>query len=222
MNGDEREATIRALLPLVRTIARRIARVVAAADLDDLIGDGSVGLIRAVDAFDPTRGASLETYVRRVVLGAMLNGLRRLDPVSERARRALRDTERRRLALAQERSALPTLTEMERRYPGFARARAAAYHRIPLSLDAMLPPDQQPVIDRSGDPARIALESGERREVAEAIALLPERQRVVVALHYYNRLSLHAIGARMHLSPQRISQLHLVALARLRATLARG
>src|SRR5665213_3619587 len=114
VNGDEREATIRSLLPLVRTMARRVARVVRAADLDDLIGDGSVGLIRAVDAFDPARGASLETYVRRVVLGAMLNGLRRLDPVSERARRALREAERLRLALAQDRGSLPTLGEMER------------------------------------------------------------------------------------------------------------
>jgi RNA polymerase sigma factor (sigma-70 family) len=49
---------------------------------------------------------------------------------------------------------------------------------------------------------------------------LPERQRDVVALHYYSRLSLHAIGRRMNVSPQRVSQLHLTALARLRTMLA--
>ncbi len=93
MTTDERERRIRALLPLVRSIARRVHRMVPMTDVDDLIGDGCVGLIRAVDAFDPARGVPLEHYARRVVLGAVLNGIRRMDPVSERMRRTMRSRE---------------------------------------------------------------------------------------------------------------------------------
>ena len=191
--------------------------MVPAADIDDLVGDGFVGLIRAVDTFDAERGATLDTYARRLIVGAMLNGLRRLDPVSERARRKLRAAERAQLALAQTRGSMPSMSEMERRTTGLHRARTAAFRLAPLSLDAFPGTDGAP--DFSADPARIALESGERREVIEAIALLPQRQRRIVALHYYNRLSLHSIGRRMNVSPQRVSQLHLTALARLRSVL---
>ena len=93
---EDREDAIARLLPLVRRIARRIARLVPGTDLDDLIGDGCVGVIRAVDAFDPALGPSLEQYTRRVAVGAMLNGVRRLDPVSERVRRVIRIAERER------------------------------------------------------------------------------------------------------------------------------
>ena len=59
--SDDREAAIRALLPAVRQLARRVHRMVPSADVDDLVGDGCVGLIRAVDAFDPMRGVPLGT-----------------------------------------------------------------------------------------------------------------------------------------------------------------
>src|SRR5580693_4284505 len=87
----DRESRIRALFPVVKKIARRLRTLVPGSELDDLVGDGSIGLIRAVDNFDPNRGPSLEHYARRLILGAMLNGVRRMDPVSERARRATRD-----------------------------------------------------------------------------------------------------------------------------------
>ena len=84
MMSDDRERRIRELFPLVKRIARRVRRLIAGAELDDLVGEGSIGLIRAVDTFDPTRGVSIERYAARVIAGAMLNGLRKLDPVSER------------------------------------------------------------------------------------------------------------------------------------------
>ena len=97
---SDREAAIRRLFPLVRQIARRVRRMVAGVELDDLVGDGSIGLIRAVDNFDPMRGPTLEHYASRLIAGAMLNGIRRMDPVSERARRAVRDGENERFRIA--------------------------------------------------------------------------------------------------------------------------
>src|SRR5271166_3948620 len=139
MKTGGRDEQIRALLPLVKRLARRLKRLVPAFDLDDLVGDGSIGLIRAVDSFDPSRGPQLDDYARRLIVGAMLNGIRRMDPVSERARRIVRDGENARYTLAASLGTVPTATEMEQRYPGFRRAVTAAYRGQPLSLDAPLP-----------------------------------------------------------------------------------
>jgi RNA polymerase sigma factor for flagellar operon FliA len=215
----DREQAIRDLFGLVRRVARRVSRVVPAADADDLVGDGCIGLIRAVDTYDPERGP-LDAYARRLILGAMLNGLRRLDPVSERARRTLREAERERYALAQSRGSFPSLQEMEQRKTGLHAARVAVFRHAPLSLEGTFTSDGPALADSAADPARFAVAAGVRREVLEAIALLPERQRKVIALHYYNRISLHAIGAQLNVSPQRVSQLHLRALERLRGLLA--
>lgn len=220
-NIDEREALIRAMLPVVRHIARRIKRMVPGFDLDDLIGDGSVGLIRAVDAFDPERGPSFGHYARRLIVGAMLNGIRRMDPVSERSRRIVRDGENARYAAAVVRGELPRLDEVERGCPGFAQAAIAVHRGQPLSLDARLPEGERIGADWRGDPAFIVERRGERAALQALIADLPERQRYVVLQHYLGERSLRAIGQRMAISAQRASQLHLAAMKRLkRATFA--
>jgi RNA polymerase sigma factor for flagellar operon FliA len=219
MNAD-RETTIRDLFPLVRTLARRLHRVVGIADLDDLIGDGSIGLINAVDRFDAERGPQLEAYARRMIVGAMLNGLRRRDPVSERTRRTLRKADARRYELAQQLGTMPSLSELERNDPGLQRARAAAHRYLALSLDAPMPGGVDVLVDWESEPSALAVRRAKTRALQEAIALLPERQRRILALHYGDdSISLHAIGRRLSISPQRISQLHLSALARLRKTL---
>lgn len=219
-NCGDREATIRALFPLVRPVARRVARLARTSDLDDLIGDGCIGLIRAVDSYDPARGTALKPYARRLIAGAMLNGLRRRDPVSERVRRTIRRAEERRYALAQEIGTLPSFAELERADPALRRARAVAAEGSVLSLDAALSSGRDAVPDWSAEPARRTLARARSRELREAIALLPERQQRILALHYARDLSLHAIGQALAVSPQRISQLHLLALARLRHTVA--
>jgi RNA polymerase sigma factor for flagellar operon FliA len=220
MSDDERERAIRHLLPVVRTIARRIARLVPGSDLDDLIGDGCVGLIRAVDAFDPTLGPPLEQYARRIVLGAMLNGIRRLDPVSERVRRVVRIAERDRFALAVARGTMPSERELQARHPALGRARADAHNGTPLSLDAPLPPNERHALDERSNPADLAVARSERLRVRSAIAALPSRQRELVDAHYFGERPLRALSVELGVSPQRVSQLHLAAIARIRRSLA--
>jgi RNA polymerase sigma factor (sigma-70 family) len=217
---EGREEAIRRLLPLVRTIARRIVRLVPGSDLDDLIGDGCVGLIRAVDGFDPTLGASLEHYARRITLGAMLNGIRRLDPVSERVRRLVRIAERERYALAVELGAMPPNAVLERRHPHLARAQAEAYRGSPLSLDAPLPPEAGGAPCGGRDPADAVIANAQRRRIRAAIDALPQRQRAIVVAHYFRERPLRALSDEMHVSPQRVSQLHLAAIERMRRALA--
>ena len=216
----DREESIRELFPLVRILARRLHRVVGIADLDDLVGDGSIGLIRAVDRFDDSRGSQLETYARRMILGAMLNGLRRRDPVSERTRRTLRRATARRYELAQALGTMPTMAELEREVPNLRRARASAFRHLALSLDAPMAGGLDPLVDWTGEPGTVATERAKTQALREAISLLPERQRRILAMHYGDEtLSLHTIGRRLSVSSQRVSQLHLMALARLRKAL---
>jgi RNA polymerase sigma factor for flagellar operon FliA len=218
----DREEQIRRLLPLVRRIARRIARVVGGTDIDDLIGDGSVGLIRAVDSFDPRHGLTIEQYARRIVAGAMLNGIRRLDPVSERVRRTLREAERERYALATERGELPALHEMEQRVPALKRARAEAHRGTPISIDAPLPAGERFAAASVDDPQHVAIAAAERARVQDAIDLLPPRERTLVIAHYFAERSLRTLSRDMNVSPQRVSQLHLIAIGRMRRDLAPG
>ena len=213
---NDREAAIASYLPLVRKIARRIKRLVPGLDLDDLIGDGSVGLIRAIDTFDPQRGPLLRQYARRLIVGAMLNGIRRMDPVSERARRIARDGENQRYAIAMERGELPSMAEMNRRTPGFERAVAATRWGQPLSLDAPLPEGESVTTNWHEDPARVVESRQDRAALRRLIRTLPPRQRRIVTSHYFGGCSLRAIGAQLAVSPQRVSQLHLHAIAALR------
>ena len=214
--NETRERHIRDLFPLVKKIARRVHRMVPGSDVDDLVGEGSVGLIRAVDTFDASRGPTLEQYAARIVAGAMLNGLRRLDPVSERVRREIRDAERERYALTNDLGTLPSQQEMERRRPALRRAALHAYRYTPLSLDGPLPAGESLSGDWGADPALIAGERVEREGVRAALHTLPARQRHVLSLHYFRGQSLHQIGKALAISPQRASQLHKAALKNLR------
>jgi RNA polymerase sigma factor for flagellar operon FliA len=217
--AGDREARIRALFPLVKKIARRVHRIVPGSDIDDLVGEGSLGLLRAVDTYDETRGPTLEQYASRVVAGAMLNGVRKLDPVSERVRRELREADRERFTLASERGEMPTQLEMEIRRPGLRRATVHSHRYAPLSLDGPLPANERLSADSAADPAAIAVVRGELAEVHDAISRLSPRQQRLVHLHYFRERSLHHIGKAFQISPQRASQLHLAALKSLRKAL---
>lgn len=220
MNAALREARIRALLPLVRQVARRVHRMVPVVDVDDLIGDGCVGLVRAVDAFDPSRGIPLEHYARKIILGAVLNGVRRMDPVSERKRRTMRLARNARYALAQELGTLPTMNVMARRFPALTAARAEITERTPLSLDTPLPRGERWDVDHTADPQAVVASRLDRKTIYDAIGNLPPRERRVVLAHYFGERKLRELTGPMNISPQRVSQLHLHALRRMREALA--
>jgi RNA polymerase sigma factor (sigma-70 family) len=210
-----REEQIRRMLPLVKSIAHRVRRMVPSSDMDDLIGDGCIGLIRAVDTFDPARG-KIERYAPRIIAGAMLNGLRRLDPVSERVRRELRAAQRDRYDLAVQTHAMPSQLEMERRRPALKRAMSHAYRYVPLSLDSALPTSERLSVDWSEDPAVICGARAERSELRDALTSLPARQQRVMRMHYFDGRTMLEIGRTLSITPQRASQLHVAGIRRLR------
>ena len=214
MTANEREARIVRYYPLVRTIARTVARRITLADVDDLIGDGCLGLIHAVDTYDPARGEkSLERYTRVCVYGAILNGLRRMDRLTEFTRRVLRAADRDRYALALADGRMPSMLEMERRHPKLRYARIAAHERLPLSLDTAVPIDALVPPDWDADPGRVLCEHESRVLLREAIEKLPVRHREVVELYYYSGYRLRAVAQKLSVTKQRIAQLRDDALA---------
>ena len=219
MSEDRAQRIVR-LFPLVRRCAQHVKTLVPRAELDELIGDGTIGLIRAVDTYDALRGASLERYTRQVVVGAMLNGLRKRDPVSERARRTLRQADLVVARLAQELGAMPSVEAIEHECQGVQRALLAVHAYTPLSLDAPLSNEIQPPLG-DPDPAEIVSLEAEHRHLHAALAALPRRERAVIYAHYHHEVPLRQIGLKLCISPQRASQLHRSALARLKKSLHR-
>src|ERR1700694_4087392 len=105
----DRERVREAALPLVRRIAAGVLRRLPTHfTTDDLIGDGCVGLLRAVDRFNPSHGILFEAWAARIVRGAMLNGLRRMDVIPERVRRDARTLDAARWRIAQRDGAAPS------------------------------------------------------------------------------------------------------------------
>ena len=208
MTASEREAEIARLYPIVRPIARNVSRRIASVDLDDLIGEGCLGLIRAVDIYDPARGEiSLERFARAQVLCAMLNGVRRMDRLSEVTRRVLRLAENDLYATALQRGRMPSTREMEERHPKLRFARIAAHERSAVSLDNGLPIDALVSPDWETDPARTYAEYESRCRLRAALDRLPARHRQVVDLYYFSGYRLKAVAQRLSVTKQRIAQI---------------
>jgi RNA polymerase sigma factor (sigma-70 family) len=219
MTEEERKEAILSLLPMARKMARAVARFAKGADFDDCFSDGCLGVMRAVDTFDPTRGVLLHRYARPIIAGSILNGLRDRDPVSEVVRRTMRRAQKLRYDMANDRGELPSMKEMEEIMPELHTARVKAHRGVEVSLDAPLPPGELVPSDWSDDPSRVVERREQARRVREMVEKLPDRMRTVISEHYYKNTKTQAISAQLGVTPQRVSQLHHAALEQLRQKL---
>jgi len=226
----DRDALCEAALSLVRRIASLIIRRLPSHfSIDDLIGDGCIGLMRAMDRFDPAYAVEFETWASRIVRGSMLNGLRRMDVVPERVRRDARSLDGARWRLAQASGGAPN----DRTAAAFAGLSAQKLEAVQLALRSAAPislstplrggPEGSVVADRlaAGDPSpadRVA-DRDVRRAVRSAVRALPVRDRHIVAAFYAGNITFREIGDRLGISKQRVSQIHNRALRGLRSAL---
>jgi RNA polymerase sigma factor for flagellar operon FliA len=222
----EREALLRRYLPLVRLVARGMrARAGVSADLDDLVSWGILGLLAALDRYDPARETLFSTYARFRIRGAILDQLRALDwvPRSVRARLVAVDRATRSL---EARLGRPPREEELAAALGLS---VGAYRRL---RGEIAPAGMDRVDDAAGDEvARVPLERTEpsplalllRRErfhrVGEAIRHLPVRDQLLLSLYYRDDLTMKKVGAVLGLTESRVSQLHTRVLRRLRSEL---
>lgn len=211
-------------LPLVKLVAGRLAiSLPAHVDRDDLLSSGFFGLLDAIDRYDMERKNKFETYAGVRIRGAMLDYLRSKDWLPVAIRQKIRRYEQTVFDLENKlgRSATDEELAAELGMSGKElqnlESQISAATVIPL--DDYLRMDT-PVSGEEGPTEQ--LEKAELRDtLAVAIDRLPEKEKIVVTLYYYEELTLKEISLILHLSEARISQLHTKAVFRLRGYLAR-
>jgi RNA polymerase sigma factor for flagellar operon FliA len=234
--GDRalRDRLILTYAPLVKFVAGRLGSGLPAhVDEGDLVSYGLLGLIGAIERYDPEREIKFETYAISRIKGAIIDELRALDWVPRSVRTRARDIERAIADLERRLHRAPTdeeiaeklgITdgELEESLTEISRTSIAALDEL---WTATAGGDQVALIDTiedtSGPDPQGALAQTELKEaLGEAIARLPEREKLVVTLYYYEELTLREIGEVLGVTESRVSQLHTKAILRLKARLA--
>ena len=232
LTPDERTAYIEKYAPLIRYIADRLAvRLPSHISRDDLISSGILGLIDAIDKFDPDRKTMFKTYAEFRIKGAMLDELRSLDWVPRSIRRkasqlekAYQDLE---AALGRPATDEETASELGLNLEEFQRLLDDVKSISILNIDVFQGAVKEQtrdslfdlVIDENQDPLTTLNMNEARDVVAQTISSLPEKEKLVISMYYYDELTMKEIGAVLNYTESRISQLHTKAITRLRARL---
>ncbi|MEM9188692.1 MAG: RNA polymerase sigma factor FliA [Myxococcota bacterium] len=218
----QRDDLIREGLPLVRRIAFRMARRLPPnVDVNDLIGAGSEGLIKAADAYDPTSHPNFEPYAKTRIRGAILDELRSADAMTRHGRRRLAEVTKAMRALQNELGRPPNDEETAARL-GIAlddyHKLVEAFARAPAlrNLGAHEPDE---VASNGLDPARAYDEKMLKKELAAAISKLPERTRMVLALYYQEECTQAEIGEILSVTESRVCQILGESVARIRVAM---
>lgn len=217
---DARDRLIVHYSPLVKFVAGRVrSGLPPSVEQDDLVSDGVIGLMDAVDKFDPDRGLQFQTYAVRRIRGAMIDGLRAADWVPRGVRDRARAIEATRAELAQRLGRPPTLEEV-------ADALGTSVAELSRTLDdagrgSLLSLDES--YDEADVPRAAVELPGADDDLPDgflaAVRQLPERDQVIVALYYWERFTLAEIGRVLGVTESRVSQLLTRATRSLRATL---
>ncbi len=230
ISPENSEQVIKEFAPMIKYVANRIAmRLPPHIEVDDLISVGVLGLIDAIEKFDPTRGAKFKTYAEFRVRGAILDELRSLDwvPRSVRQKAASLDSVCQKL---QAKFGRPpedeeVAEEMGMTMDEFFNTLNETHSMPLLSLEDLGisndESDQRNLLDclagKSDSDPQTQLRLTELKSViAKAIDTLPEKERLMISLYYYEELTMKEIGEVLGITESRVSQIHSKAVFRLR------
>ncbi|WP_433869751.1 FliA/WhiG family RNA polymerase sigma factor [Saccharopolyspora sp. CA-218241] len=228
---DRRDRLVLHYAPLVKYVAGRVGTGLPShVEVSDLIQSGIFGLVDAIEKFEPERGLKFETYAMQRIRGAILDDLRAQDWVPRSVRSRARDVERalERLEARLQRTATDAelADELELTVDDLRELFAQLQMTSVIALDDLIGggpataslaetlPD-----DRAEDPVAALVDRDSRRQLAEAVERLSERDRVVVTLYYFENLTLAEIGKVLGVTESRVCQLHTRAVLRLRTKL---
>jgi RNA polymerase sigma factor for flagellar operon FliA len=229
-----RDRLILTYAPLVKYVAGRLGSGLPAhVDEGDLVSYGLLGLIGAIERYDPARDIKFETYAISRIKGAIIDELRALDWVPRSVRSRAREIERAIAELEAKLGTAPTdeqiaakigisVDELEESLTDISRSSIAALDELwSVSGEGDQVSLLDTIEDTQGTRPQEALDEVEMREaLADAIARLPEREKLVVTLYYYEELTLREIGEVLGVTESRVSQLHTKAILRLKARLS--
>lgn len=233
LTQQQKDSLIKEYAPLIKFIAQKIAaRLPSNIELDDLISSGVIGLMDAIDKYDPSRDNKFKTYAEFRVRGAILDELRSQDWVPRSIRDKSKVLDRTIGQLEQDLGRSPTDEEIAKTL----NITQDEFHDLvnqvrPVSLLSI---DDSQTFSNTDKKSILNLLEGSKLAnpynqlnlkkvkdiVAKAIEDLPERQRLVLSLYYYEDLNLKEIGQVLKVTESRVSQLHAQAVTRLRAKLA--
>jgi RNA polymerase sigma factor for flagellar operon FliA len=230
--ANHQQDRVASCLPFVESLARRMASTMPhSIDLGDLVQDGVLGLIDAAHRFDEKRGIKFETFAERRVRGAMIDALRR-DAWPRGVRRVRRELEAAREQLRRELGAEPTLSDLAARVGSDVGRLERTILRI-TTIESTSPMANLEAVDSSTLPAvlvpseplsphRLFEQAETRDRVRDALATLPERERRIITLYYFEDATMKQIGAAIGVNESRVSQLHARAVTRLKQALEAG
>jgi RNA polymerase sigma factor for flagellar operon FliA len=218
-------------LPLVRYVLGRLTLPPMDDEIyNDLLGQGVLGLIDAVDRFEPKRGLRFSTYATLRIRGCILDALRAMDILPRGARRRVKDIERAitrlRTKLGREPQDKEVASALDMDLKSYQSALVEANCAV-LSLDTLFEADDENSSslrdylydDESPGPEDLAQDGEMQGLLTEAILQLSQRTQILLALYYYEGLTMKEIGEILELSESRVSQLHARAVANLRTKL---
>lgn len=226
------ESLILQYAPLVKHVAGRLSIALPPVlDMDDILSSGMMGLIRAVDHYDPKRGVPFESYAATCIKGAILDQLRALDVMSRSVRQKAREMEGAMSALQAALCRIPTDEEVAA-HLGISvelyRRRLVEVGPSTVSLDVALAGDGDGDVSTllstledtsSPDPVSLAERRSLLDALVEAIEKLNDREKLLLSLYYKEELTMREISEVMSISESRVCQLHTRAILRLRAQL---
>lgn len=221
-----KEQQVAQYAPLVKRIAfLLLAKLPANVEVDDLIQNGMMGLLDAIDRYEEVPGAQFKTYATQRIRGAMLDGLRENDWLPRSVRREMREVEAAIRQLEHTNGRPPSETELA----ATLGISLADYQKILLEarghqllyIEDLAEDNGDSYLERhvdttNLDPLALLEESGARTAIAAALEALPEREKLMMALYYEQELNLREIGEVMGVTESRVCQLHSQAVARLR------
>jgi RNA polymerase sigma factor for flagellar operon FliA len=230
-----REECLKRYLPLVRFVVERVAAGLPHyVDHEDLNSAGVLGLLHAYDKFDATKGTKFETYAVWRIKGAVLDQLRSYDWASRSTRRLGREADACARALDQRLGRTATDREISRAMgiplEDYHRLMDRVRGSVLLSLDETRESEEGDslglgdVLEDPNAPDLLArIEEEETKGLLRAtLNRLPEQERIVVALYYYEHMTLREIGEALGISESRVSQVHTRAVERLRGRVERA
>jgi RNA polymerase sigma factor for flagellar operon FliA len=229
-----RDRLILTYAPLVKYVAGRLGSGLPAhVDEGDLVSYGLLGLIAAIERYDPDRDVKFETYAIARIKGSILDELRAMDWVPRSVRSRAREIERAMTELESKLGRAPndeeisakvgiSVEELETSLTDISRSSIAALDELwtvsGSGGDTIALIDT--IEDTQGPEPQSAFAQTEMREaIADAISRLPEREKLVITLYYYEDLTLREIGEVLGVTESRVSQLHTKAILRLKARL---